>query len=201
MRRSAVLALLVVGVVALAGLPGRAESSVTYVGGGAAVVKSAGEPAVVDDGVVVCNPDGAPSIGGGCLPFGGSVQVTDAVLGNAVAFQVCIDNNGDGICGGGDAAGGTACADDLFFSHDDKGRFFNPLGPLPTTFARGCSGGAHSGYVIFLCDAVHNAEGGHAHKPTTGSITTTSAPGTGFGDFCAPHPGQPGPGKRYSVAS
>lgn len=198
MRRNAVLVALLLATVALSGLPGRAETTVQYVGGGAVVAKSAGEPAVVDDGAVVCSAS-TPSIGGGCLPFSGAVSVQDAVLGSAVAFQVCIDNNGDGICGGGDASGGSACSDEQFFSHDDKGRFFNPLGPLPTTFARGCEGGAHAGYVVFICDAVHNADGAHLHKPTTGTITGVGE-GSGFGDFCAPHPGQAGPGKRYVVS-
>jgi hypothetical protein len=201
MHRRAVIASCLLAAMVLTWTPGRADTSVQYAGAGVAVVKSAGEPAAVDDGAVVCSTSG-PSIGGGCLPFSGGVLVNDAVLGSAVAFQVCIDNNGDGICGGGGGgAAGDACGDQLFFSHSDDGRFHNALGPLPTTFLRGCGGGGWSGYIVFLCNAVHNAGAPHEHAPTTGTMTATTG-GTGeFGDFCAPHPGQAGPGKRYVVTS
>lgn len=165
-----------------------------YVGGGVVVVRDAEQQGtVVDDGLVVCNKtDPQPSLGGGCVLFGPweAILVTDNVVGTAVAFQVCIDNNGDSKCSGRGSEPGTGfCSDDLLFSHDDAGFFYNPLGPLPQGFRPGCPGGPWPGYVVFLCEGVHNTGTPHAHPAFGGSISGAPA-GTGFGNFCQPQGGE-----------
>lgn len=164
-----------------------------YVSGGTAVYRENGETRA-DDGAAICSTTGA-GIGGGCLPFGGpgaAVKVTDAASGANVAFQVCIDNNGDGVCSDfGQKPDGAGCLDQVYFSHSDDGRFFNPLGPLPTSRAPGCStAGGWNGYIVFVCEGVHVAANGsagggepHVHPATAGSISSASE-GTGYGNFC-----------------
>lgn len=157
-----------------------------YIGGGTFVARTQ-FGTLVDDGGVICQGSAGDGIGGGCLPFPtdgqeGFVGVLDDAAGKAVAFQVCIDNDGDGICGGPGRADGT-CADDISFSHTDDGRFFNALGPLPTSFLRGCRGG-FPGYVVLLCAGAHEVEGSaHSHAVTQGKIALRPT-GSGFGDFC-----------------
>jgi len=170
-----------------------------YVGGGTLVVKGEGQSPVVDQGNVVCNKSSpTPSVGGGCVAFGpwNSVLVTDGSSGTRVAFQVCIDNNGDSLCGGGQDGTFDPCADQIFFSHDDHGTFYNPLGPLPTSFKAGCPGGPWAGYVVFLCAGVHNAGTAHQHAVTAGTITGVMG-GSGFGDFCSPP--DAAPPKQYTL--
>jgi hypothetical protein len=159
----------------------------TYVAGGTFVVK-AEVGTLLDNGGVVCEGTDGDGVGGGCLLFpsegreGGFVGVLDDEAGTDVAFQVCIDNDGDGICGGPQPADGR-CFDQIFFSHDDEGRFFNPLGPLPTSFLEGCAGG-FPGYVVLLCQGAHEAGGAaHTHTLTGGSIKLMGS-GSGYGDFC-----------------
>lgn len=171
-----------------------------YTGGGAVVVKQNGRPPLADEGALVCRPNAFSGIGGGCVSFGAwpgasAVSVQDVVNGRSVPFQVCIDNNGDGACVSPDEG---ACADQIFFSHDDRGTNHNPLGPLPTGFASGCPGGAWHGYVVFICNGVHDAGGAHSHPATTGSILTLNTAGTGFGTFCGGPPQDPS-NKRYVV--
>lgn len=173
---------------AIASLAPAPPSTVSYVAGGTLVVKEQSQPAAVDSGALACTDDGL-GIGGGCIPFGpwDSIRVQDAVSGLKVAFQVCIDNDGDGQCAGEQQGG--ACSDDQFFSHHDDGRFFNPLGPLPKGFKTGCPGGAWQGYVVFLCEGVHvpvRPPGPpHGHAATEGSISG-ALDGTGYGNFCQP---------------
>ena len=161
-----------------------------YVGGGTFVVKTQ-FGTIVDNGGVVCQGTNGDGVGGGCLPFpdassgreGGFVRVADGSAGHEVAFQVCIDNNGDGICGGPQTEG--PCRDQIFFSHDDQGRFFNPLGPLPTSRLRECTqNGGHNGYVVLLCQGAHEVNGSsHTHSLSSGSIGLADL-GEGYGDFC-----------------
>jgi hypothetical protein len=166
-----------------------------YISGATAVVKDASGPPTIDDGVVICTSGGG--VGGACVPFGtgDSIAVLDDAAGPDVAFQVCIDNNGDSVCTF--QPGSTEpCGDDVFFSHDDFNNFYNPLGRLPTSFRPGCPGG-FPGYVVFLCEGVHTPKGGgapHVHPATAGSTTLTTG-GTGFGNFC----GGPAVVKRYQV--
>lgn len=179
----AVLLVIVLSVVAAPRIVG-AQSAERYVAGGTVVVKDSSAPPRVDSGVVVCSHGSQAGVGGACVPFGAatdSILVQDDVSGTAMAFQVCIDNDGDGVCTSPDFK---PCGDDVFFSHGD-GKFFNPLGPLPTSFRGGCAGGSFPGYVVFLCEGVHAdaASGAHVHPATTGSVTGTRG-GTGFGDFC-----------------
>lgn len=170
------------------------SSADPYISGGTAVYRENGNTQA-DDGGAVCITDAGTGIGGACLPFGeqnGAVGVVDAVSGTDVAFQVCIDNNGDGRCTDfGQKNTGEGCLDQVFFSHGDDGRFFNPLGPLPTSRAPGCNPTTGwNGYVVFVCEGVHvvpngSANGGppHVHPATTGTISNEPA-GTGYGNFC-----------------
>lgn len=174
-----------------------------YVGGGSFVVKTQAST-LVDDGAVVCQGTAGDGIGGGCLPFGGAdgafVGVRDDVAGDAVAFQVCIDNDGDGVCGG--PVRDFRCADQIFFSHADGGRFFNPLGPLPTSFQRGCEAGAgFAGYVVILCTGTHEdaKTGAHEHPATTGAIHPATD-GSGYGDFCGGASGGAAPSPTVAKA-
>lgn len=179
-----------------------------YTAGGTFVVKSGGLT-VVDNGGVVCDGLTGSGVGGGCLPFpildpaasGAFIGVTDDAAGAHVAFQVCIDNNGDGVCGGLQPDG--VCVDQIFFSHADGGAFFNPLGPLPTRTLDGCAG-AFQGYVVLLCQGEHNdpQAGPHSHAVTQGTIAF-APDGSGYGDFCggggAAGGGSPAAAKAYTV--
>jgi hypothetical protein len=190
--------------------PGGASAygSTTYVSGATVVVKQAGSAPVADDGAVLCTgtsvTGGPGGVGGGCIPFGQPLErpailVQDAVSGTRVAFQVCIDNNGDGACTvpHGDPGQTDPCGDIIGFSHDDQGMFWNPLGfykdgfgalvPLPTTRPASCPQGGFHGYVVFLCEGVHATADPHAHAATTGTIASVPLSPVGpfgAGDFC-----------------
>lgn len=161
-----------------------------YTAGGTFVVKS-GDDTLLDNGGAICRGLTGSGVGGGCLPFsrderGAFIGVADGAAGREVAFQVCIDNNGDGVCGGPtqpDSTGEASCQDQIFFSHADGGKFFNPLGPLPTSSLRGCPK-AFQGYVVLLCQGEHvDAAGPHTHRVTEGTIALAPF-GSGYGDFC-----------------
>lgn len=193
--------LLLVTAVAASSLAG------AYTGGGTFVVKTQ-FGTLLDNGGVVCHGTSGDGIGGGCLPFpaggvsddgtprGGFVQVLDDSAGREVAFQVCLDNNGDGVCGGPASALqldagiptsglGGRCPDQIFFSHDDEGKFHNPLGPLPTSLLEGCAeNGGFQGYVVLLCQGAHEVGGAaHTHEVSSGSISLARE-GSGYGTFC-----------------
>lgn len=159
-----------------------------YVSGGTFVVKTQ-YGTIVDNGGAVCKGLTGDGYGGGCLPFpqegtreGAFIGVRDDAAGKAVAFQVCIDNNGDGVCGG-QFSPDEKCRDQIFFSHSDGGRFFNPLGPLPTRGLAGCP--TFQGYVVLLCTGAHDDRelGTHSHTLTSGVIQFAPF-GSGYGDFC-----------------
>lgn len=188
-------------VLGIAASPGAATSGPmdTYVAGTTVVVKQGEQRPLVDDnlGLTICNKSTPlPSVGGGCVAFGpwNSILVQDAAMGTQVAYQVCIDNDGDSLCTFFENDKEIPCGDQIYFSHDDNGIFYNPLGPLPMGFKPGCPGGPWHGYVVFLCTGVHNANGAHAHAATAGSITGVFS-GTGYGDFC----GIPANSKAYQV--
>lgn len=167
----------------LALTPANAAPQGRYVGGGVAVVRAPGGNAA-DDGVVVCDAGDGVGAGGLCLPFGtpsDAVHVMDDNAGEDVAFQVCVDNNGDGVCSSPDPD--PVCGDVIAFSHDDAGAFYNPVGPLPGGFKPGCPGGEWRGYVVLLCQGVHAVSGAHAHPAGTGTGTLTTG-GEGLGTFC-----------------
>lgn len=171
-------------------------------------------PTLVDNGAVVCrdtNGDGAPDHGrgGACLRFADipasrdSIYVhDDAVADSQLAFQVCIDNNGDGICGGAggrDSAGDKCGVDTIFFSHAFDGSNHNPLWlpreSIEQTYWECNPAGGFPGYVVILCAGVHNGMSGlHDHQATTGTVKPVAG-GTGFGDFC----GAPTAAKAYEV--
>lgn len=169
-----------------------------YVAGTTFVVQSntagnvLGTQTPLDNGALVCRQSTGSGIGGACLRWGSLgpgeefVRVLDESAGPNVAFQVCIDNDGDQICGGDSLQ--NPCRDDIFFSHDDQGNFFNPLGPLPQEFAQGCPGG-FPGWLVFLCQGTHetNQSQPHQHPVTAGSISATTD-GAGYGTFCGGGP-------------
>ena len=167
--------------VSVFGVMPQAHASATYVSGGTVVTRAAGQTAV-DNGFVICNGGAGVGIGGFCVGFGGgdSIEVIDQVAGRNVAFQACIDNNGDGICTSPDFGD---CADVTFFSHDDDGSFKNPVGPMPTGFTDNCRGG-FPGYVVFLCEGTHATElDPHVHTAGAGTGYVTTG-GQGSGTFC-----------------
>jgi hypothetical protein len=193
--RSFLLAALVVGSVAVPAA--HAGATARYVSGGVGIARAQGQT-VADSGLVVCEPGDAAGLGGACLPFGGgdAVSVVDAVQGQDVAFQVCVDNNGDGLCRSDDPD--PVCGDVIAFSHDDAGNFYNPVGPLPTGFKAGCPGGPFRGYIVYLCEGAHANLPGvlpHAHPATSGTASVVTG-GEGLGSFC----GFP-VGKPYIVAT
>ena len=187
MKAQRLLAALLVSACALVSVtsgPAAAGDSANYVSGDTAVIRT-GDEAVVDRGFVVCDDGTGTSTGAGgfCVAFGGgdSIHVVDATAGEDVAFQACIDNDGDNVCRNPDTG---ACADVTFFSHDDDGSFHNPVGPMPTGFTPGCPGG-FEGYVVFVCQGVHSAglTPPHTHPASTGTGTVTTG-GEGNGEFC-----------------
>lgn len=194
------------GLVAVAALaaallaPGGSRAAVsepsTFVAAGTVVAKQTGSAPDLDRGVVVCDPAAGRGIGGVCIPFAGgrnAIGVLDALASGEVAFQACIDNSGDGACTVDNRTTINPCTDDIFYSHDDQGRFFNPLGPLPAGFWQGCAGQENfhgfPGYVVFICDGVHLNQGeAHSHSATSGTVELVAG-GTGYGTFCASEPG------------
>lgn len=208
---------------ALSAMPALGTPLGTYTYSGAGVIVAAGgftvvtnPPAqteftvaatLVDNGAVVCDTADDSGRGGVCVPFDPAnpfVSVLDSTYGREVAFQVCIDNTGDGICGNV----GNGCEDQVFFSHGTtSGAFHNPLGPLPTSFlgSPNCPGGLYNGYVVMLCAGAHLNAGStpssvasadtHNHDVSSGVVETVTAASTGFGDFC----GSPTAVKAYAV--
>lgn len=186
---------------------GNAATGERYEGGGTVAVAKINGVTVVDNGAAICRPGGA-STGGACVPFGevgadgrGFVYlgVDDDTVGEDVAFQVCIDNNGDGVCSDfGQEPAGKGCLDQVYFSHGDDGLFHNPLGPLPSSRAPGCNTTTGwIGYIVFICEGVHvvkdgSANGGtpHVHPATTGTVSNAPS-GTGYGNFCGSSNRQP----------
>lgn len=160
----------------------------SYVGGGTFVAKTS-FGTLLDNGGVVCENTRGDGIGGGCLMFPehrqfefSFVEVRDAKADREVAFQVCIDNDGNGICGG--PVLDPRCRDQIFFSHGDDGRFYNPLGPLPVSRLPGCEHGGFAGYVVLLCQGAHEVKGeSHTHSVTHGTIQRAFE-GSGYGNFC-----------------
>jgi hypothetical protein len=154
-----------------------------YEGNGATVVRAAGTT-VIDEGDLTCSAATGTGTGGSCLrfdPFNPSpaIRILDVAHGASVAFQACIDNNGDSFC---TSPEGGPCGDDIIFSHADGGAFFNPLA-VPHNFRPGCPGGPFPGYVVFLCAGVHVDATAHTHDVTTGTATLVVG-GTGSGNFC-----------------
>lgn len=159
-----------------------------YVAGSTFVARSSGGT-VVDFGVVECNTVGGPSVGGACIPWsagGQAIEVVDDHNGRDVAFQVCVDNDGDHLCGGLPTIAG--CNDDIVFSHFDDGSFSNPLA-APTSFRTGCPGGFR-GWVVFLCQGTHATTAPHTHEVTTGRVTAAASGGPS-GEFCGAPLGKP----------
>lgn len=204
-----------------------AQAPSTYAVGGSVSVKRVGpNPAAVDDGAVVCSASTLQGIGGACVPFDRErpfVEVIDDAYDRFVPFVVCIDNDGDGGCNPHHPG---PCADDAYGSHDggwvsderNATAFFNPIGPLPTAFRKGCPGGPFDGYVVFICQGVHagaplpdpetgraaraerpavevNAEASDLHGATTGTAAAVRAEPSGYGDLCL----TPASVKRYVV--
>jgi hypothetical protein len=162
------------------------QEDARYDGSGTQVVRVAGVT-LVDEGSVTCSASTGAGTGGSCLRFNPAtpdpaVFVTDddPAIGTFVAFQVCVDNNGDGFCTSPAESG--PCPDDIVFSHADGGAFFNPLS-VRAGFRPGCPGGPYPGYVVFLCAGTHVDGSAHQHRATTGSSRLVTAM-SGTGNFC-----------------
>ncbi|HWG90998.1 MAG TPA: hypothetical protein VNZ52_09155 [Candidatus Thermoplasmatota archaeon] len=206
--------------------------SKSYVGAGtivtnfnlAATPGTAGQITIADNGAVTCedtNRDGIyeSGTGGACITFaefgtkGNGIYVRDAsVADKDLAFQVCLDANGDGLCGnpaGSVTSGSTDyCQDRIFFSHSTRdGSNANPLGLNrayfdyiwgPAGLNCGANGG-FPGFVVILCAGVHGGASlaQHTHHVTRGTITPISdAPQmSDAGDFC----GGPVAAKAYQL--
>jgi hypothetical protein len=161
------------------------EQYARYQGQGAHVVRIAGIT-VTDEGSMTCSLSTGAGTGGSCLRFdplnpAPAVSVQDSVNGTNQAFQVCLDNNGDGFCTSPESG---PCADDIVFSHADGGAFFNPLS-VAKGFRPGCPGSPFfPGYVVFLCGGTHvDSTGAHQHT-ANGGTTSLVVGGTGTGNFC-----------------
>lgn len=202
-RRAAVAAILALG--ALVATTAQAD---VVVGGGTVVVKQQGQGPAADNGTLACEPNSGVGVGGACLDFtpGKFVEVLDALNGHNVAFQVCIDANGDGVCTD-DKSDQNPCRDRVFFSHDDAGIFHNPLGPLPASMPCGPTG-AWNGYVVFLCEGVHvtggsagaPGAGGHTHETTVSTVSNAGPlEPSGYGDFCGTAGRQEPVRKPYTI--
>lgn len=164
------------------GVAAPAAQSERYTAGATFVARTGST--LFDNGFVACH--GNAGEGGACVPWGAgdSILVVDDSLGEDVAFQACVDNDGDRICSQGASLVLPGCEDDIYFSHSDGGVFHNPVGPMRTSFRAGCPGG-FPGYVVFLCSGVHqDLSGPHVHQVTTGMMEIASG-GEGSGNFCA----------------
>ncbi|HVL91590.1 MAG TPA: hypothetical protein VM841_15315 [Actinomycetota bacterium] len=205
-HRAAIAVVLALGAL-FATVAGTAQADVV-VGGGTVVVKQQGQGPAADNGTLVCEPGTGIGTGGACLDFapGGFVEVLDALNGYNVAFQVCIDANGDGVCVD-DPKNQSPCRDRMFFSHDDAGQFHNPLGPLPSSMPCGNTASGWNGYVVFLCEGVHVAQNGssvggapHTHETTVANVSVTGPmASSGFGDFCGTAGRQEPVRKPYTI--
>jgi hypothetical protein len=188
------LSLLALGFVLTAGLA--AASTFSYTGAGTVVVAGSGQPGTpgqtfLDNGAVVC----ATGTGGVCIPWealgGDSVKVVDDAVGDNVAFQVCIDNDGDSFCTGDGQP--RECSDLILFSHvTGSNANHNPLFVNPP-FARGyweqCGQDGFPGYVVITCAGAHaNTATGfgatHPHQAVKGTVGGVVTGGTPSGDFC-----------------
>jgi hypothetical protein len=185
---SAVLAAVVLLATLMAG-PVGAASPYSYQGPGVVVTQDAAGNTLIDNGVVRCQlaaPSGGQ--GGFCIPFsdisasGSTLTVNDASSGTNVSYQVCLDNNGNGVCG--DSSGG--CSDLILFSHSSSS-YANPMSGLPTSHAAGCPGSVgFDGLVVFICQGVHDT---HVENASTGTGTLSS--GSGTAGFTEPGPPVP----------
>lgn len=174
----------------------------TYTGGATFVARDGTGGTIADAGGVVCDGSGGGnSVGGACIPWsagGTAISVVDdePSIGTDVAFQVCVDHDGNRQCGGSPTVGG--CDDALVFSHFDDGTFSNPLAVPSPGFKSGCPGG-FPGWVVFICEGAHNVGvDAHEHAATSGTITSVSTTGGASGQFCNNPPFQPG--KAYRLA-
>lgn len=195
-----------------------AEHHGGYVGPGTLVAAfSAASPGAeasatfVDNGAVVCEDtdgDGTYDKGNGglCIHFwemrGDSILVEDALAYRDVAFQVCVDANGDGICGSSafsDPLGLSGCRDALVFSHNGfNGGFDNPM-YLPSFLEQAywqCGGLGFPGYIVIICAGAHQTFGdpdGHTHTVAFGQVYSTYEGTWPKGDYC----GAPTDAKKY----
>lgn len=188
-----------------------------YVGPGTVVAAFSAVPGrdaaatFVDNGAVVCedtNGDGTYDKGNGglCIHFwevqGDSILVEDALAFRDVAFQLCVDANGDGICGSSnfsDPLGINGCRDEIVFSHNSfDGGFDNPM-LIPRHLENAfwmCGGVGFPGYIVIICSGAHQTFGdadGHTHQVAFGQVYSTYGGTHPRGDYC----GSPTDAKKY----
>jgi hypothetical protein len=205
---------IVLGALALVPLAVPAHSDTqygTYTGAGSVVLSNplgANPVTLLDNGAVVCHTASRQGTGGLCIPFSDlgtddSVLVSDDQVGSAAIFQVCVDNDGDGVCGGGkrgDPGSNDLCSDRIVFSHSRDGANANPMRlPVDGKFLYdnfcGANGG-FAGYIVIICAGTHADESGvHEHIASAGTVTTTTGGVVPSGDFC----GGPVAAKAYIV--
>jgi len=190
-------------------------SPYAYDGAGVVVtaIDNEGTPiTVLDNGAVVCS--GTTGVGGVCIPFTefpqdvdgafliDSIHLVDADDAIDSVFQVCVDLNGDGVCGGR-ANRGNICEGDLVvFSHSTaEGLNFNPLFVNPAgalSLFESCDSAGYPGYIVITCAGLHAHTGAaastHTHHVTQGTATPMFTGGTPSGDFCG---GAAAPAKAY----
>lgn len=176
---------------ALGVMRGAVAEDYSYSGSGAYVTRDQTQGTATDDGVVICDSTGGGNnVGGACIPFTSgvnSISVDDDMEEDEVAFQVCIDNDGDRSCGNTPPIV-TGCGDVIAYSHFDSGAFSNPLAVPASGFANGCPGG-YPGWIVIACTGAHRTTldpDGHPHPVTTGTISTSTDTGGSSGQFCAP---------------
>jgi hypothetical protein len=157
-----------------------------YEGSGTTVVRVAGVT-LVDEGSMSCSATTGAGSGGSCLRFDPtnpapavSINDADPTIGTHVAFQACVDNNGDGFCTSPPEDG--PCPDDIVFSHSDGGGFSNPL-TVQKGFRPGCPGGPYPGYIVFICAGTHVDGSAHTHRATNGLALLVTGGGPS-GNFC-----------------
>lgn len=208
--------------------PGPVGPTFIYEGPGTVVtgVDEQGKASTItDSGGVVCedvDDDGLPDRGNGgtCLPFasfydgwdrpitevrprGNAVYVSDAqVADDETVFQVCVDMDGSGSCGGPLQSDDEACRDVIRYSHDTAtGENFNPL-PVPSfeileLWQRCSENGGFPGFVVITCAGLHahveegvepSLETPHSHQVTKGTAQPAIADEFGQGDFCGGGP-------------
>ena len=196
-------------------LPGEAltPNSGYYSGAGTIVLGATGsgetdQLILVDNGAVTCTSTNfatgaSAGIGGVCIPFndlgGDAVYVKDNSHGTDMAFQVCVDMDGDNICTGNSESGQfSGCQDHIVFSHNSfSGDFINPL-YIPPIFRSDyymCGSAGFEGYIVIICAGLDSVPAPHQHEASNGDVFGVTAGPTGFGTFC----GGPTAAKAYAV--
>lgn len=221
-----ILTILTIGILAFTATthaaPGAGPWAASYAGPGSIVASfdlggpnTEGSATFVDNGAIVCEDVDGDGIyekgrGGTCISFAqfhatgmDSILVEDALAYRDVAFQVCVDANGDGVCGDGffNDPFATGCRDIIYFSHSSfTGGYSNPM-YMPYWAEQhfyNCGYGGFPGYIVILCAGAHQTQGdptGHTHEVTFGQTYLDWGGAWPSGDYC----GAPTAVKAYQL--